>query len=280
LSTHSHQPLPWLDAHCHLSDLRLADTSRTLIAESIQRGATQLWLGGTDPEEWVRQIAIQAQFPEAIRTCFGLHPWWVARHWNQPEIIQQALSAWDLECDQADLWGELGLDFGSKMDSNSFEAQKRAFIHQLKRAQICDPNQAKPLVIHCVRAHSEVLALLKEYRPSHGYRGLVHAYASDLTTARRYLELGLVISFGGRAARTEISEPLQACIRGLKPGEFVIESDSPDQPPPGFEATGSRPWAVMSIAQKIAEIRSETLEQVLGACQKAAKNVLPSVVEA
>lgn len=95
----------------------------------------------------------------------GLHPWYIKADYQKELDIVIAFG----KNPQVLAIGETGLD---KLCDNSFELQRELFILQAKVAE----NVQKPLIIHCVKAYSEIMQLKKELRPSvpwilHGYRG-------------------------------------------------------------------------------------------------------------
>ena len=52
----------------------------------------------------------------------------------------------------------------------------------------------KPLVIHCVKAFSELVAIKKKHRPTQ--RWIVHGFANNINIANMLLAEGIVLSFG------------------------------------------------------------------------------------
>ena len=95
----------------------------------------------------------------------GLHPWYINSDFKK-ELETVTLFA---NHTQVLAIGEAGLD---KVCEIPFELQQKIFIHQAKLAESIQ----KPLIIHCVKAYSELIHLKKELHPTipwvlHGYRG-------------------------------------------------------------------------------------------------------------
>lgn len=83
--------------------------------------------------------------------------------------------------------GECGLD---RICNTDFKLQEKVFIEQIIWAN----EIAKPLIIHCVKAHHEVLLLLKEYNRTSPV--IFHGFNNKIETANKILEHGHYLSFG------------------------------------------------------------------------------------
>ena len=96
----------------------------------------------------------------------GIHPWKIneARLSTYIDFIERYAA---FDCVKA--IGECGLD---KLCNTPWSAQLRAFVAQIKISETLK----KPLIIHCVKAYDELIALKKEMAPCqawiiHGFRG-------------------------------------------------------------------------------------------------------------
>jgi TatD DNase family protein len=83
--------------------------------------------------------------------------------------------------------GECGLDRRSEISLADQAAVFRAHIELSEKRQ-------KPLIIHCVRAWSELLALQKEHRPQIPW--IVHGFRGGVELANKLLSKGICLSFG------------------------------------------------------------------------------------
>lgn len=95
----------------------------------------------------------------------GLHPWFI------PQDVQAAQDEVEQLCafiNENKVWvsglGEIGLDKGAKA---SLDVQGRCLKHLLSANQDWD----LPCSCHCVKAHNELLALLKAYAPVSSTKG-------------------------------------------------------------------------------------------------------------
>lgn len=113
----------------------------------------------------------------------GVHPWFISADVERAlnEVSRQAVEE---NCIGI---GEIGLD---KCAETEWETQKDVFGRQLLLA-----DQLKmPVVLHCVRAWSELLHFLKTVNVI----GVVHGFRGKPELARQLLDCGLYLSFGFR----------------------------------------------------------------------------------
>jgi TatD DNase family protein len=218
----------WVDAHGHLADLRWQGQQDLVLKSAQNKGIGFFMQGGVGPEDWQRQKALHKKFPQQIGLCFGLHPYWVAEHNDQE--CDDALDLLAREIPQAMGLGELGLDFRPHIMGDSKERQFQVFEHQLELAHISN----KPLVLHLVRAHEESLKFMDIFGLPAQKKGFVHSFNGSAAKAQDFLKRGLSISIGGPVCRPDNTRLHQA-VSEIPLEYLLIESDCPDQAPPGVE---------------------------------------------
>jgi TatD DNase family protein len=268
----------YIDAHCHLADPRFAESLDDVLARSREAGIGAWVQGGVDPADWDRQLEIQKKHPGQIYTSFGLHPWWVAR--SSKAEFGRALELLAARLRQADGLGELGLDYGPKLEMK-LEAsvgdtrawQRDAFERQLGLLEA----NPKPLVLHVVRAHEDALKILQKYSKGGIFErgGLVHSFSGPREIAQKYLDLGLSLSISGGIVRKGF-ETLKRAVSYIPLDRLLVETDSPDQGLPDQSSKGelNEPTALIEIAHAIAKLRSkhggESAERIL---EQSARNI-------
>ncbi len=244
----------FIDSHCHLSDLRLESEVETMIERARSRGITRFLQGGVGPEDWQRQRELKARHPE-ILLCFGLHPYWVADH-SEAEC-ESALDQLARELHQAQALGELGLDLRPHIAKDSLARQLNVFEAQLEMAEMA----RKPIVLHLVRAFEEAQTVFDNWGvPSMG--GMVHSFNGSVHEAEAYLQRGLHLSIGGPVVRPD-NQKLHQAVQILPLNQLLVETDSPDQPPPRLKDTFNEPGSLWDVAEMIAKIKKMTAEEIL-----------------
>ena len=149
--------------------------------------------------------------------------------------------------------GETGLDFYRTAEAGR-PAQYAAFEAHIQMAKDND----LALQIHDRDAHADTLEFLKQYKP----KGVVHAFSGSTEMAREIIKLGLYIGVGGvltfknahKAVETAASIPLD---------RIVLETDCPYMAPEPFRGKRNDPGKLYRMAEKLAEIRGISLEDIL-----------------
>ena len=114
----------------------------------------------------------------------GLHPWYLeSQNWKQQLVEIKKIST----AENILALGECGLDKVCKTD---FKLQQEVFITQILWANEIN----KPLIIHCVRAFSEVGALLKKY--NNKVPVIFHGFNKSAGISKDILNDGHYLSFG------------------------------------------------------------------------------------
>lgn len=136
----------------------------------------------------------------------GIHPW----HINEDTINKELdIIAQHLQLPNCLALGECGLD---KRIETDLELQKNVFIQQIKLAE----KYKKPLVLHCVAAYQEAIAIKKEYKIS--VPVVIHGFSKNIQVANSLLDNGFYLSFGKYLLRNpELSEVFKQI-----PHEYVL----------------------------------------------------------
>ncbi|MDO8365498.1 MAG: TatD family hydrolase [Saprospiraceae bacterium] len=153
----------------------------------------------------------QVKAPVANMRSVGLHPWFlegiemeVANKWLHEQAALKNVVA----------IGEAGLD---KVCKTPWDLQLLAFQHCIEISE----SVGKPLIIHCVRAFSEILALKKQWKPRQTW--VFHGFDKNVLTAEMLLRAGCCLSFGAALLR-EKSPALQS-LRACPGDRFFLETD-------------------------------------------------------
>lgn len=140
----------------------------------------------------------------------GLHPWHIGQV-NAEECFQKL----EREIRQKNMIaiGECGLDRSITTD---FAIQEKYFIQQAILAEI----NSKPLIIHSVRAYSDLLKIKKELKPDIPW--ILHGYLANLETTHSLISHGFYFSAGLKL----LSNPAKSDILRIIPAErLFLETD-------------------------------------------------------
>lgn len=114
----------------------------------------------------------------------GIHPWELTEH-NAGQLLDYLKQ--QLRRKQLVAVGEAGLD---KLAVAPIEFQLAVFKEQVKLSEKC----GLPLIIHCVKAMDELLAVKKEFRPQQAW--VWHGFRGKTEQAMQLLKKGFYLSFG------------------------------------------------------------------------------------
>lgn len=146
----------------------------------------------------------------AAACSLGLHPWYIeAGSWKAALERLRALAG---EKNVLAI-GECGLD---KTTKTPWELQLEVFTAQIALAG----QLQKPLIIHCVRAFEELLAVFRSDVPA--VPVIVHGFNKKAAVAEKLLNAGFYLSFG-KALLTNDT----ACetFSHMPAGRFFLETD-------------------------------------------------------
>jgi TatD DNase family protein len=114
----------------------------------------------------------------------GLHPWFLDETTFENDFLQlQSIT----KNPKVIAIGECGLD---RTITKDFSFQKQVFIRHIELAQ----DLQKPLIIHCVRAFEELLAIKKQLKPT--VPMIVHGFNNKPQIAQQLIKHGFYLSLG------------------------------------------------------------------------------------
>lgn len=168
--------------------------------------------------------------------------------------------------------GEIGLDF-YRMHSPG-DVQVKVFEAMLALAE----RSGMPVVIHCRDAWDALAPLLEPWarrvmgayagRPS----GVLHYFSSDLQAARRYVDLGFLISVHTSVTHAK-AQQLREVAAELPLDSLVIETDSPYGAPQAHRGRRNEPAYVLEAAKAVVEAKAIALEEVAAATTANARRL-------
>lgn len=189
----------------------------------------------------------------------AVHPWYIPDPARPPEACPELtaqihrLAANDAVC----AVGETGLDH-YKFDVTERPGVAAWFRWHVALAQQVD----KPLVIHCVRAHADCIAILRELRLSRG--GVIHAFSGSLEIAQQYTALGFRLGIGSAVTRPT-AKRMRAAAAELPLEHLLIETDAPYLA--ALDRTGGqgRTSDIFAVCDAVAELRGMTSKALASA---------------
>lgn len=247
----------FIDSHCHLDMLPdwveglPADARDANIDEAVRRAhdAGVRWMlnPGVTWHDMPRVQALTERHP-SVFVAAGIHPHDAATWTKGSTERLKELAAHP----RVVAIGECGLDY--YYDHSPREQQQRAFREQIRVAKELD----LPLIIHTRDAEEDTLRLLEEEGAT---RGVFHCFTGSQELALAGVRMGFSISFSG-VLTFKKSEALRAIAREIPADRFLIETDAPYLAPPPHRGKRNEPAFVVKIAETLAEVRGERLDEI------------------
>ena len=104
--------------------------------------------------------------------------------------------------------------------------------------------------------------LLSQIRESGNRYGVIHSFSGNIEFAERILDLEYYISFTGMVSF--VKQDLPDVVKWIDNDRYMIETDSPYLTPKPHRRKRNEPGFVKYIAETIAGIRQEPVENVAG----------------
>jgi len=250
----------FIDSHAHL-DMEEFDSDRDeVIQRALSANVRQLITVGIDVNSSLKAISLAEKYPSAF-AAVGIHP-----H-NADVVDKKDLKRIESISTEKKVVaiGEIGLDFYRKLSSR--HNQRKRFKQQLDIAMQCN----LPVVVHSREAHEDVLEILSCFEGS-GSRGVIHCFSGGIDLAGAFIEMGYFISIAGTITFANAS-PVHEVVTGISLDRMLIETDSPFLSPIPYRGRRNEPSRVIHTAQKVADIRGISLEEVAARTTKNARQL-------
>lgn len=248
------------DTHTHLN----VDNFKGKVAEELalaqEMGVSYHNVVGFDHATIDEAMILAEQYPNVYATI-GWHPT-EAGSYNQ--AVEDNIVS-HLSHPKVVALGEIGLDYHWMEDPK--EVQVAVFKRQIQLAKEHD----LPFVVHTRDALEDTYEVLKEVGV--GPRGgIMHSYSGPIDMARKFIDLGMFISFSGVVTFKKATE-LQEVAQQLPLDKILVETDAPYLAPVPKRGRENRTAYTRYVVDKIAELRGLSVEDVAAMTTATAKKV-------
>ena len=235
------------ETHAHLNDPAFDEDRESLILGLPQKGIEAVMNVGCCLESSHDCIALAEKYP-FLYASVGSHPD-SADEVNEAVIEKYRQMA---SHPKVKAIGEIGLDY--YYETIPREIQQKAFRMQMELAK----ELKMPVIVHERNAHDDGMRIVKEFP---GVTGVFHCYSGSAEMARQLVNMGWYIGFTGvltfknarKAVETAESIPLD---------RIVLETDCPFMAPEPFRGKRNDPGYLYRMAERLAEIRGISVEEV------------------
>jgi len=241
----------FFDSHCHLDriDLEGHNNSFSQLLETIRADqVTRMVCISVNLETFDDMYALIDPYDD-IYCSAGVHPDYEKVREPTVEILCEMATR-----DKVVAIGETGLDYIEA--SGDMEWQRQRFITHIEAAKQCK----LPLIIHSRNAKQDTLDLLRDHG-AEAVGGVLHCFTEDWDMAEQAIELGFYISISGIVTFNQAANVREVAVK-IPADRLLIETDSPWLSPVPFRGKTNHPGRVRYVAEKLAEIRGVSLEQL------------------
>jgi len=235
------------DTHAHYNDIAYKDDLDALI-NKMKPNVLGIINCATNYTSCKVTFDLCEQYNGFVYGAYGVHPGELESEYNEELLLEF------LKSNNAVAVGEIGLDYHYKgIDKN---LQKDWLIKQIKLAKKVN----LPVILHDRDSHEDMLNIIKEYKPN----GVLHCFSGSVEMMREVLKNGLYIGVGG-VATFKNAKKLIECIKELPLDRLLLETDAPYLAPEPYRGKRNRSDYILYVAEKIAEIKTITPDEVLKA---------------
>lgn len=252
----------FIDTHAHLTFPEFDKDRDEVLSRAWDAGLTNIILIGVGDSAKEREKALLlSRTDERLFATVGVHP-------HDAGKVKAGFAA-DIERLAEDekivAIGEIGLDYHQE---HSIPAeQRKCFETQLKIAE----RVKKTVVIHDREAHDDVWKMVGDSGLSET-GAVFHCFSGSLEFARKIIDAGFYISIPG-VVTFKNAKNLAEVVAEIPLERMVIETDCPYLAPDPHRGKRNEPAFVVRVAEKIAEIKNLSVEDVARVTSLAARRL-------
>lgn len=266
-----------IDTHAHLDYPDFEADFEAVLARASEAGVTRIITIGTSVESSRRAVALAEKYSQ-VYAVVGVHP--TSAMETEADIITPLREL--AQSKKVVAIGETGLDYhhlpsrelaksdaaklssalqnelpseieGAIEDGAHKAAQATIFEQQLDLAVELGLN----VVIHQRNSWEDTLAILGNYTGR--VRGVFHCFGGTLEEAQMLAQMGHLVSFTGIVTFKNAQTVHETAAKVQR---YMVETDCPYLAPVPFRGKRCEPAHTRLVAEKVAQLRGQTVEQV------------------
>ena len=236
------------DTHAHMDDEAFNTDREALLASLPEQGLTLVMNPGCSLAS-SRNASLLAEKYDYIYAAAGSHPD-VADEVNEDILAEYRRLVTANPKIRA--IGEIGLDY--HYEDIPREIQLRAFRAQMALAKELN----LPVIVHERDAHEDGMKVVDEFPE---VTGVFHCYSGSAEMAKELVKRGWYIGFTGVLTFKNARKAVEVA-KAIPLDRIVLETDCPYMSPEPFRGKRNDPGKLYRMAEKLAEIRGLTVEEI------------------
>lgn len=264
----------FIDCHTHTNFKAYKDDAKEVIQRALDEEVWMIQVGSQNTTS-ERAVKIANEYDQGVFAAVGLHPIHlfdidvneegVKFHTRAEKFDQNFYKQLVQSSDKVVAIGECGLEYYRMPDNEDTKKvkklQRELFIAHLELVNELD----LPIMIHCRSAkedpdgaYLEILDILSHFSD---VRGMIHCFLGSKEVARKFLNRGFYISFGGIVTFKNAPEN-QELAQFVPLEQMLSETDAPYLTPHPLRGKRNEPLYVKYVVKKLADLKNMPLDRV------------------
>ena len=237
------------DSHTHLNDDHLYPQAGEYFKHANKLGVVKLCnVGSNEKLNWL-----------SLDLAHKYHNMYSIIGWHPEDSIyyndaQEKVLIKQLEEEPVVAVGEIGLDY--YQTTSPRHIQKKVFRRQIQIAK----DFHLPISVHNQDAFEDTYTILKEEGVS-DIRGVMHSFNGDPEWLKKFLDLGMYVSYSGVASFKKTRE-VHASVRQTPLDSMLVETDAPYLAPEPLRGTQNEPANTLYTVEAVARFRDTNPDEI------------------
>lgn len=250
----------YTDTHTHLYAAEFNADRQQVVEKAIAARVNKFFLPNIDSTSVESMLSLCKNFPDNCFPMIGLHPTSVKENYlDELYVVKEWLKERKFYA-----IGEIGIDL--YWDKTFLPQQQMAFQTQINWAREFE----LPIVIHSRDSFDEIFEILDRNNDGKLF-GIFHCFTGNAEQAEKAISLGFKLGIGG--VLTYKNSGLDKVVADIEMEHLVLETDSPWLTPVPHRGGRNESLYVTLVAQKLAEIKNISVEEVAEITTENSKQV-------
>lgn len=257
--------MEFFDSHSHYNDEKFDEDREQIINDTYNAGITKFVCAGYNIKSSLDSLELSKKYDFIYSIC-GISPNDIPQTeqelWKSLDEITKLVQ--NNKSKKLVAIGEIGLDYYWNKENK--ELQEQAFIKQIELANKLE----LPIVIHSRDASVDTINIIEENKVNKA--GIFHCCQQNQEMIKNALRLGYYISLAGPVTFKNAKNSADI-IQMIPMDKLLIETDSPYLAPEPNRGKRNDCRNVKYVAQRIADVKGITLEEVAKATYENAMRI-------
>lgn len=244
----------FIDTHAHLNYPDILDDIENILSRAKDSGVECIIVPATNLQSSLDVIELVHKY-DMLYGAVGIHPTELSDfHDKHLHEIDKLASS-----EKIIAIGEIGLDYYWKPFDKELQ-------HYVLRSQLqIASTKNLPVILHNRESSEDLMNIITEFRKNGSkLSGQFHSFSGDKQMAGKCIEMGFYISFTGNLTYKPRENTLTAyeVVKNTTLEHLLLETDTPYLPPVPYRGKRNEPSFLKHTAQKIADLKEITVEEV------------------